>query len=374
MTHFQVTCTKCNAILLPDMTNFLCNVCASTLQVTYPDPDYLCAQPPGWSGPHIPTPIHDIDSYVSLGEGNTPLIPLPRLGDSLGLSHLSAKLEFLNPTGSYKDRGTATMISVAHELGVKEIIEDSSGNAGASVSAYSARAGIKAHIFAPQNAPQAKIAQIIVYGAEPHLVPGPREFTTTAALDYVRRKNITYASHNLSPFFVEGTKSFAYEVFMQMKHNMPDHIVIPVGNGSLYLGAWKGFMELKEKGHLEKIPKLHCIQAKAVMPIVSEINGQDWTPGNNVTVAGGISSATPPHKEAIIDVLRRSNGTAAAVEEKAIISHQKKLADLEGIYAEPTSSAAFAGLSELMEIGRISSEDHVLLPVTGFGLKDNPPI
>lgn len=374
MTHFQVTCSNCKTVLPPDMRNFICDLCTSTLEVKYTDSDYIGAQPPGWSGPRIPTPIHDIDSYVSLGEGNTPLIPLPRLGDFLGLNHLSAKLEFLNPTGSYKDRGTATMISVAHELGVKEIIEDSSGNAGASVSAYSARAGIKAHVFAPQNAPKAKISQIIVYGAEPHLIPGPRESTTTAALDYVRRKNMIYASHNLSPYFVEGTKSFAYEVFMQMKHRMPDHIVMPVGNGSLYLGAWKGFMELKEKGHLEKIPKLHCIQAKAVMPIVAEFNGHDWTPSNNVTVAGGISSNAPPHKEAIVNVLIQSTGSAAAVEEKAIMSYQKKLADLEGIYAEPTSSAAFAGLSELVKIGRIGSEDHVLLPVTGFGLKDSPPI
>ena len=356
------------------MTNFICNVCASTLEVIYTDTNYVGAQPPRWGGPNIPTPIHNIDSYISLGEGDTPLIPLPRLGGVLGLSHLSAKLEFLNPTGSYKDRGTAMMISVAHELGVEEIIEDSSGNAGASVSAYSARAGIKAHIFAPKNAPKAKIAQIIVYGAEPHLIPGPRESTTTAALNYVNLKNITYASHNFSPFFVEGTKSFAYEVFMQMENRMPDHIVIPVGNGSLYLGVWKGFMELKEKGHLEKIPKLHCIQAQAVMPIVAEFNGLDWVPGNDVTVAGGISSTDPPHKKAIINVLRQSTGAAMSVQESAIIFHQKKLADLEGIYAEPTSAAAFAGLSELVKSGCIGPEDHVLLPVTGFGLKDSPPI
>ena len=146
---------------------------------------------------------------MSLNEGGTPCVELSATGRMLGLTQLFAKLEFLNPTGSFKDRGTAIMMSAAREHGVTEVVEDSSGNAGASVSAYAARAGIKAHVFAPSNAPQAKLQQIRVYGAETHLIEGSREATTEAALGYQKAGELVYASHNMSPYFIEGTKTLA---------------------------------------------------------------------------------------------------------------------------------------------------------------------
>ena len=166
------------------------------------------------------------------------------------------------------------MLSVAVEQGVCEVVEDSSGNAGAAVAAYSARVGIKAHIFAPSNAPKAKMAQIRVYGAEiaPH-VPGPREASTEAALQYQREHGTVYASHNLSPYFLEGVKTFAYEVAAQMSP-APDHILIPVGNGSLLIGAWKGYSELLSAGLVKRTPKLHAIQADAVKPIAAQFAGE----------------------------------------------------------------------------------------------------
>ena len=168
MNTHTLRCTACSRDHTPDMRTLQCKACASPLVVAYP-PD---------AEPRLNAPP------VSLGEGNTPVVPLPTIADSLGLTSLYAKLEFSAPTGSFKDRGTAVMLSVAREFGVDEIVEDSSGNAGASVAAYAARCGIKAHVFAPDSAPETKLRQIKVYGAELHLVPGPREAAAEAALAF----------------------------------------------------------------------------------------------------------------------------------------------------------------------------------------------
>jgi len=292
----------------------------------------------------------------------------------LGLNQLFAKLEFLNPTGSFKDRGTAIMMSAAREHGVTEVVEDSSGNAGASVSAYAARAGIRAHVFAPASAPQAKLQQIRVYGAETHLVEGSREATTEAALSYQKAGGLVYASHNMSPYFIEGTKTFAYELLEDLP-TTPRHIVMPVGNGSLFIGAWKGFQELLDAGAVAEIPRFHCVQATAVMPVVAAHTGQPWSPQQaSSTVAGGIAVADPPRLKQTLRVLSTTGGVALAVEDEATLRWQRLLAEAEGIYAEPTSAAAFAGLEALVERGEIGADETVVVPITGFGLKDKPPV
>jgi threonine synthase len=359
------------------MATLRCRKCGSALDVHYlkSPAEATGAQPPGWVGPPVPLPLHDQGAWVSLGEGNTPTVALPAIGELLGLNRLFAKLEFLNPTGSFKDRGTAVMMSVAREHGVTEVVEDSSGNAGASVSAYAARAGVKAHVFAPASAPQAKIQQIKVYGAEAHPIEGSREAVTQAAIAYYTERRLVYASHNLSPYFIEGTKTFAYEAAQQLGGHMPDHIVVPVGNGSLFIGAWKGFRELQDAGRLSRMPRLHCIQARAVMPIVAAYTGEEWSAKVGArTIAGGISVGAPPRKQQVLDVLRASGGVALAVEDQRIVHWQRLLAEKEGIYAEPTSAAALAGLEELTRLGEVKSDDLVLVPITGFGLKDAPPV
>ena len=319
-------------------------------------------------------PYHDSGSTVSLGEGNTPCLDLPALGKLLGLRRLIAKAEYQNPTGSFKDRGTSVMMSVAREQGVTEIVEDSSGNAGASVSAYAVRAGISAHVFVPADAPAAKIQQIRVFGAETHPIEGSREAVTDAAIAYYTKRRLVYASHNLSPYFLEGTKTFAYEVAGQLARDPPDHVVVPVGNGSLVAGPWKGYRELERAGRVSKIPRFHCVQARAIMPIAAAYEGKDWSAVDGQgTIAGGISVGAPPRKSQILDVLRETGGVALAVEDDEIAAWQKLLAEREGIYAEPTSAAAFAGLEHLVNRGDISPGDCVLVPITGSGLKDTPP-
>ena len=181
----------------------------------------------------MPVPLRRPGEAVSLGEGNTPIVALRSAARAAGVDRLYGKLEFASPTGSFKDRGAAMMMSAAVEHGVTEVVEDSSGNAGAAVSAYAAHAGISAHIFAPASAPRAKLRQIAVYGATLHTVEGPREATTAAAAAFAESRGIVYASHALSPFFTEGMKGFAYEVqggFETRPYGeMPDHAALPEG-------------------------------------------------------------------------------------------------------------------------------------------------
>ena len=374
MSHIRFFCTHCGERRGPDMTTLACRGCGTPLDVEYLEGKGAGVQPANWTGPEIPMPLHLRGSAMSLGEGGTPVVDLTNIAEMLGLQTVQAKLEFMNPTGSFKDRGTAIMVGMAREHSVKQVVEDSSGNAGASLSAYAARSGIEAHIFAPASAPAAKLRQIRAYGSEVHSIEGPREATTDAAMAYAGERNLVYASHNLSPYFLEGTKTIAYEVAQQYRDGLPAHMVLPVGNGSLFIGAWKGFKELLDAGHVAKIPRLHCIQARAVMPIVAAYRGEEWSADPTAkTVAGGISSAAAPREPQILDVLRDTDGVAEAVDDADILRWQELLATREGVFAEPTSAAAFAGLETLVGSGVIAADEAVLVPVTGFGLKDDAP-
>jgi threonine synthase len=310
---------------------------------------------------------------VTLGEGNTPVVALRKLGRELGLSRLYAKLEYFSPTGSFKDRGTAALVSKARELGVRHLVEDSSGNAGASIAAYCAHAGIAASIYVPASAPEAKRAQISVYGAEVVAVEGSRDAVTEAAMDRCRRDGAYYGSHNWNPYFLEGTKTFAYELALDFGFDLPDHLVMPVGNGSLFLGAWKGLGEMRDMGLVRRLPRLHVAQATGCMPVVDALRrGLDRTEAipTSPTVAGGISIGRPSRGEMILRAVRDSGGWGADVADGEILRYQRLLASAEGIFCEPTSAAAFAVLAGLIGQGRIGPGESVLVAVTGLGLKD----
>ena len=371
MSHITLTCSDCPAHYDADMTTLHCAACGNTLDVSYAEPDNRHAgSPRGDSG--MPTPLHNTRNAISLGEGGSPTVALDNIGEMLGARRLYAKLESMNPTGSFKDRGTAVMMSMAKELGVLQVVEDSSGNAGASVSAYAARAGIGAHIFAPASAPAAKLGQIAVYGATTHLIEGDRQAVTDAAVEFAESRGIVYASHNLSPYFTEGTKTFAYEVAEQLDGDLPRHIVIPVGNGSLLIGAHRGFAELLKAGRISSLPSLHAVQARAVMPLVSAFNGNP-APTARSTVAGGIAVANPPRLRQSLRALRDTGGSAVAVDEAAILRWQREIARREGVFIEPTSAAAFAGVEAFIAGGVIKPAESILIAATGFGLKDAMP-
>ncbi len=365
MSHIRLRCTRCGASHATDITTLACRDCGAPLDV-----DYLAPATEHAGAGRAPQPTHSPGAAVSLGEGNTPIAELPSMARLLDLERLDGKLEFLNPTGSFKDRGAAVMVSMAKEHGARALVEDSSGNAGASVAAYAARAGIQAHIFVPASAPVAKLRQIQAYGATVHAVDGTREAVKEAAVAFYLERGLVYASHVMSPYFAEGTKTFAYELVEQLAGSLPDHIVFPVGNGSLLIGTWKGLTEQGDAGRLAQMPRLHCVQAVGVAPIVAVHGDQSWAPESaRGTVAGGIAVAAPARLDQIVQVMRDTRGDAVAVDDASILAMQRELSEREGVFAEPTSAAAFAGIRGLMERGVIRAGDTVLAPVTGSGLK-----
>jgi threonine synthase len=312
------------------------------------------------------------EHIVTLGEGNTPLVRSGNLARRIGVRKLDFKLEFLNPTGSFKDRGTAVYVSVLKAGGVERAFDDSSGNAGSSLAAYCARAGIACSVYAPRDASPQKLVQTEMYGAKVVRVAGPRSAAHKAALGAWRKRKGTYASHMLSPFFLEGTKTMAFEVAEQNGWDVPDHVVFPVGGGSLFLGAFNGFAQTREMKWTKRIPRLHCIQANACKPIVNAFRhrrSEITAAVESATVAAGIRISNPPWGRFVLEALKKTGGFAEAVNDAEILEAQRTLAKQEGLFAEPTSCAAVAGLKKLVENGEIRPDDSVVVPLTGSGLK-----
>jgi threonine synthase len=318
-------------------------------------------------------PLAKDESIVSLQEGMTPLKRASRYGLSIGLTELVLKLDYLNPTGSFKDRGNTVNVSRLRELNINSVIEDSSGNAGSSLAAYCASGGIHCTLYVPEYTVHEKLIQAQIYGAEIVKIAGSRTDVAKAAENVWRNSGKYYASHNLSPFFFDGMKTVAYEIAEELHWQTPDHIVFPVGGGALMGGTWKGLRELISLGWVERLPRLHCVQSEACMPIVEafEKHIESIRPAiEKETIAGGIRISNPARGSQILQALKHTDGMAVSVSDDSILKHQKLLARMEGIFVEPTSCAALAGLETLREIGVISNHESVIVPLTGFGLKD----
>lgn len=361
MPNHELKCLDCGSKQKPSVTGLYCEKCGGIFTVEYKDP-------PDGSQPRLP--MDDPSMANSLGEGDTPLVMLEKTGATLGLDSLWAKLEFMAPTGSFKDRGSAVLTTMGRDLGVSEFIEDSSGNAGASLSAYAAAAGLSAHVFAPSSAASGKLDQIRIFGANLHKIDGPRQAATDAAEEYVRQNGLVYMSHNLSPYFSEGMKAASYEIVDVIDDEI-DHVVLPVGNGSLLIGMAKGYQELYEAGVVSRIPRFHGVQAHNVRPVVAALNGEEWSHDDvQPTNASGIAVSKPPRLVEMVSAIKTTGGTGITVDEDSLIEWQKKLASSEGIFAEMTSAGAFAGLEKLIDSGVIEKGSTVCVPVTGSGLKE----
>src|SRR5215216_5113874 len=269
----------------------VCSVCAARWEeVLRP---VLCD---ACSGALIWEPEDPADAEpLTLGEGATPVIRLDRWAAAHGLGEVFAKLEHLQPTGSFKDRGTATLVARARALGARRLVEDSSGNAGASMAAYAARAGLACTVYAPANAPLAKLRQVLAAGAELRRVEGRREDVATAAMGD-RDGRAYYAGHNTNPYFLHGMRSFAEEAINWFAADVPEHVLMPVGGGSLYAGAWLGFAAAREQGRIRRPPALHLVQAASCAPLVAaaEQGAEDAVAiERRPTVAGGITIEQP---------------------------------------------------------------------------------
>lgn len=287
---------------------------------------------------------------VSLGETVTPI--LDRELDKL---HIHLKVDYLMPTGSFKDRGAVVLVNKIKELGITEVVEDSSGNAGASIAGYCAAAGIKCNIYVPESTSAGKIKQITAYGANVVKVPGSRDDTAQAVLAAAR--NIYYASHVYNPLFFEGTKSIAYEIYEQV--GIPDYLFIPTGNGTMLLGAYIGFLELG------KLPKLIAVQTENCRPIYNKVHGLESYAAP--TIAEGIAVQTPMRIDQIIHAVKESGGEFITVNDEQVKAAQEKLWKM-GIYIEPTAGANVAGAINYFAT-RSSTGLNIVAPLTGTGLK-----
>jgi threonine synthase len=280
----------------------------------------------------------------------------------------TAKLEFLAPTGSFKDRGTTVLVSFLKELGVESVVEDSSGNAAASLAAYCAQAQIQCRIFVPAQASPAKLAQIRAYGAELMPIEGPRENASSAAQD-AAQQNAYYASHVYNPLILEGTKTIAYELWEQLDGRTPDAMFFPTGHGTLLLGAYYGWRDLLEAGLIESMPALHAVQSEACAPL-HRIYKENLTELPDIsfgeTMAEGICIRRPVRWKAIMKAIRETGGSVVTVSESEILAAQRELAH-QGLYVEPTAAVAVAGLKGVRE--RLGTESVTIVPLTGSGLK-----
>ena len=305
-------------------------------------------------------PLPPGTSFQSIGEGNTPLIDMDVDGSQIFL-----KCEHLNPTGSFKDRGTAVLVSALSAVGVREAVEDSSGNAGASFAAYAARAGIQAKVFIPDYASGPKCRQIEAYGAEIVRVPGPRSAASEAVQKEAAR-GVVYASHAYLPHGLAGMATLAYELYEQLG-TVPGSVIMPVGQGSLLLGVYRGFNAMLDAGVIVRIPQIVGVQALACAPLHARFTaGLEALEGvrEGETIAEGIRIFRPHRADVIMDAVNASVGKIIAVDEGAIRSGYAALGRV-GVFVEPTSAVVWPALLEALDALRRP----VVAVLTGSGFK-----
>ncbi|MFC6768394.1 pyridoxal-phosphate dependent enzyme [Natrinema soli] len=321
-----------------------------------------------------------IEQHVTFYEGFTPMADAPEWDAQF-------KLEYVFPTGSFKDRGATTTLSRAVELGVEKVIEDSSGNAGASIATYAARAGLEADIYVPADVKQSKLMAIQRADARPVRIEGTREDVTAACLRAVEGRSNGdavsagdsdaphqtgegwYASHAWNPAFYAGTMTFAFEVAAQQGWTVPDAVVLPVGHGTLFLGAYRGFSLLNEAGIVDGMPRLLGAQAAGYAPIVAALGGNTTDEdGDGTTIADGIRITEPARGTEILEAIEETDGDAIAVGGDPIETALDRL-HRNGFYVEPTCAVAPAALERYREDGVVADDDDVVVPLTGSGFK-----
>ena len=363
----MLICTVCSASVPEDALHWQCackgTLCLADAPARFAPDESL----PGLWRYAASLPVRQPADAVTLGEGLTPLVQ--RQWTSQGRTvQAHFKLDYLCPSGSYKDRGMAVLMNRLRELGVRDVIEDSSGNAGASMAAYAAATGIRCRVFVPDYTSEGKCTQIAACGATLVRVPGSREDTTRAAEEAAR--SVYYASHNWSPYFAHGVKTFAFEIVEQLG-KAPDNLIVPVGQGSLALGAHLAFTELLAAGVISRLPRIIAVQSAQCAPLY-----EAWQQGLHApvsitkgeTMAEGIASALPVRGAETLAAVRATNGLWLALGEDAIWQGFKALAGV-GLYVEPTSAIAAAALEACVLDGRISPDETTAVLLSGSGLK-----
>jgi len=318
-------------------------------------------------------PVNHRESVVSLGEGMTPLIETKRLGAAVGAKDLWVKDEGLNPTGSFKARGMSAAISMARELGITKIAVPSAGNAASAAAAYSAAAGIEAHIFMPMDVPQANFIECKALGAQVTLVNGLISDCGRIVNERKDKEGWFDVSTLKEPYRIEGKKTMGYEVAEQFGWKLPDAIFYPTGGGVGLIGMWKAFDEMQTLGWIgSERPKMIVVQAAGCQPMVRAFERGDqraefWQDAS--TVAAGLRVPKPLGDKLILDAVRGSGGTAIAVNDEELIDAGIELASLEGMFVAPEGAACIPALRKLLATGFLKPSERIVIYNTGAGLK-----
>ena len=381
MTPFYYRCTDCGREYTRDQVRYLCPVCGKTyhpgiplkgvLEAVFdyeairtafeknrPDWNLFCAVEPEFHPP--------------LAVGNTPLAKTVKLGAELGLANLWVKNDGLNPSGSLKDRASFLVVAEARRLGERRIVAASTGNAASALAAVCASTDREALIFVPEKAPKAKLVQMVLYGAKVIPVKGTYDDAFRLSLEYTEQRGGLNRNTAYHPLTIEGKKTAGLEIWAQLGFQVPDAILVSVGDGVIIAGLHKAFVDLQRAGLADRIPRLICVQAETSDSIHRYIEtGQYRDADNPTTRADSISVSCPSNAHWARRAVLESGGRSVLVSDAEILATQAQMARTTGIFGEPAAAAALAGLVKLQQgFQRLDAEANVVILATGHGLKD----
>lgn len=380
LTHLE--CSQCGTRYRSDQVQTYCHECQAPLMARY-DLDEVRAnvnksalrqrQPGMWRW-HEVLPIQKAVNVLTLGEGDTPLLPSRRLGKWIGFDHLFIKDEGQNPTGSFKARGLSAAISKAKELGVEKVIIPTAGNAGGAMAAYAASGGLQARVVMPRDTPLSNQIETRITGAEVSLVEGLISDAAEQARRDILDKGWFDTSTFKEPYRVEGKKIMGYELAESFLWDLPEVIIYPTGGGTGLIGMWKAFAELNSLGWLKSpfLPRMVVVQADGCAPVVTAFEKRatqcEFWP-NAQTIASGLRVPKSFADQLIMETIYASQGFALAVSDEEILAAQLEIAQMEGIFTAPEGAATWAAFKKLAGNQWISSGERVVLFNTGSGLK-----
>jgi threonine synthase len=372
-------CTQCGKEYKRDEVRYLCPVCSADYKAGMPlkgvleaifDYDAIAEKWKQKSDIDLFSAVEP-QYYPELPVGNTPMFRSNRLAEAVGLLDVQIKNDGLNPSGSLKDRASHLMVAEAIRLKEKKVVTASTGNAACALSALCASAGLEAVIFTPKSAPPAKLVQIKVHGANLIPVDGTYDDAFAASLDYTAKEGGLNRNTGYHPLTIEGKKTVGLEIFMQNNLNVPDWIVIPVGDGVILSAVHKAFLDLMRAGITQRLPRLLSVQAESSDAITRYFETGTYSDAEKPsTIADSISVRTPSNAHWAVQALKESRGASILVSDDEIRSAQLLLAQTTGVFAEPSSSATLAGLIKATDKHILCRMDQVVLLVSGHGLKD----
>jgi threonine synthase len=389
VTAFSFVCNECSTRFGEGRALYVCPSCARRQVPGGPTRGVLRVElaeeelPRRWPDAPLSSPgalaaflpVRGPASFFSFAAGGTPLLPVPRLREALGMPRLFLKDDTRNPSGSTKDRASLLVVAKAIEYGYETVAAASTGNAATALAAAGAAAGMRTVVFVPASAPPAKLVQMASYGATLVPVAGTYDQAFELSLDACTRFGWYNRNTALNPFTVEGKKSAALEIARDLAPDEPDAVVVPTGDGVIVAGIAKGFADLVRCGLLQRVPRLVAVQpgrsgaiARALRSGAAEI-----TPEPDAgSVADSLTVAAPRNAVMALKDVRGSGGCGVLVSEEAILDAIPRLAAATAVFAEPAAAIALAGLEIALAEGLVSREERVVLLVTGTGLKDVP--